>query len=68
MFDLYPQFYRKLNTTQNLTISYLIIDDEAILYIQLGKYENITNEQLTILNTHNQFSVTKKYNFANQIL
>ena len=32
------------------------------------KYENITNDELAILNTHNQFRVTKRYNFAIQIL
>ena len=25
-----------------------------------GKYENVTNDELAILNTHNQFRVTKK--------
>ena len=25
-----------------------------------GKYENITNDELAILNTHNQFRVTKR--------
>ena len=48
--------YRMLNAMRNTQQNIMKQSD----IFNWGKYENITNDELAILNTHNQFRVTKR--------